>query len=139
MFILFFFGLVVFQSAVNEELGLRELCPAQHASAGACIMVVALQSQDNQRWCMSRLAVEAIFLHHFLCCSERSSACTSKGQQLALSMLLCLTLYCSYQPGLPTTVHPAVALYVLLAQPLEARTRMPRWEGTTPMQSAWRW
>lgn len=45
MFILFFFGLVLFQSAVNEELGLRELLSAlgsialaiaAAATAGSC-------------------------------------------------------------------------------------------------------
>jgi hypothetical protein len=38
MFILFFFGLVLFQSAVNEELGLRELLSAASLSAVAAAM-----------------------------------------------------------------------------------------------------
>lgn len=44
MFILFFFGLVLFQSAVNEELGLRELpstvigVAANQSRLAACLL-----------------------------------------------------------------------------------------------------
>lgn len=90
MFILFFFGLVVFQSAVNEELGLRKLCPAQRSG----IMLVEVTGQLRSMlafwlWqCSHRTGSPddltgwqpalRVFLHFCMCGSDRRSADTAR-------------------------------------------------------------